>query len=523
MIPVLTSEEMREADRRTIEEVGLPGVVLMENAGAAVAAAVGRLWPRARRVVVLCGKGNNGGDGFVTARRLAALGPRVFLVGEREAVRGDARVHLEAFTRGGGEVVPLASAEEWRARALPEVRKAEVVVDAMLGTGLKAGAAGLVAQAIRDAEAARREAGFAVVAVDVPSGLCADGEAGAEPVLRATATVTFAAPKPAHVLPPGCELVGEMTVAEIGIPDKLLRSLARLHLLEPADVAAAFPGRRAEAHKGDFGHVLVVGGVLGKTGAAVLAAGAAGRSGDGLVSVATGPAALPIVAAAQAEVMTEPLPVDAEGGLATDAAGRILALMEARDALVLGPGLGQAASTRACVAELLRRCPRPLVVDADGLNVLAPLAPGAAEAWDRGRALVLTPHPGEMARLLGCATADVLARRLPAARELAAATGAVVVLKGRRTLVAAPDGTAAVNPTGNPGMATGGTGDVLAGMVGALLARGLPAFAAAAAAVFLHGRAGDLAAGAHAPESLLAGDVLATIGAAIASVRGRDD
>jgi NAD(P)H-hydrate epimerase len=416
--------------------------------------------------------------------------------------------------------VALGSAEEWRSRALPEVRAADVVVDALLGTGLKAQPSGLVAGVIRDTEAARREAGFAVVAVDVPSGLCADGgEVGAEPVLRATATVTLGAPKPAHVLPPWCGLVGELTIADIGIPDGLLRSLARLHLLEPADAAAALPERHAEAHKGDFGHVLVVGGSLGKTGAAVLAGGAAGRAGAGLVTVATGPAALPIVAASQAELMTEPLEPAEDGGLGRPAAEQVLELLASRDALVLGPGLGQATSTRACVAELLRRCPRPLVVDADGLNVLAPLAPGAAEAWDRGRALVLTPHPGEMARLLGCATADVLARRLPAARELAGATGAVVVLKGHRTLVAAPDGTAAVNPTGNPGMATGGTGDVLAGMVGALLARGLPAFTAAAAAVFLHGRAGDLAERAHGAEALLAGDVLGAIGAAVRSVR----
>jgi NAD(P)H-hydrate epimerase len=317
--------------------------------------------------------------------------------------------------------------------------------------------------------------------------------------------------------------VGELVVADIGISaESLAAASPSLFLLEDADAAAAFPLRRREAHKGDFGHVLVVAGSVGKTGAAVLAAGGALRAGAGLVTVATPEPCLAVVAAARPEAMTEPLPATPGGGLHEASLPRLLTLALERDAVVLGPGIGQDPGTRALVRAFLRECPVPLVVDADGLNALAP-AEGEAGALDRLRreaATVLTPHPGEMARLVGGRAAEVQRDRPVAAVALARATGTIVVLKGEGTLVAEPSGRAAVAGTGNPGMATGGTGDVLAGVVGSLLARH-GALLSATAAAFVHGRAGDFAARERGEEGMTAGDVVEALPEAIESVRRR--
>jgi len=508
MIPVLTAAEMRDADRRTIEEVGLPGSVLMENAGAAVAREIRTRFPGARRPVVLCGKGNNGGDGFVVARHLADLEPAVFLLGARADVHGDARIHLGAYERSGGTVREVGNEAAWAA-ARPVALGADLLVDALLGTGLNQEPSGLVGQAIRDLAERPDPMQSPLVAVDIPSGLSSDNGETPWTALAAALTVTFAAPKYGHVLPPACDRVGELVVADIGIPRSLVEG-ARLWLLEAADAARAFPPRARGAHKGTFGHVLVVAGSVGKTGAAVLAATAALRTGAGLVTVATPAPALPMVAGARAEAMTEPLSVDGGGVLDAAAATRALALAKERDAVVLGPGLGQEAGTRAFVRELVRRCAAPLLVDADGLNALAPSAKdkGATDALRRSSPIVVTPHPGEMARLVSSSVAEVQRRRLETARAFAMETGAVVLLKGHRTIVAHADGRAAVNPTGNPGMATGGTGDALSGIIGALLARGCDAWTAATAGAYLHGLAGDQAAARLGQESLMAGDVV---------------
>jgi NAD(P)H-hydrate epimerase len=518
VIPVLTAEEMRLADRRTIDEVGLPGPVLMENAGAAVARVVEERFPGARRVVVLCGRGNNGGDGFVVARRLGARA-ETFLLGERDGVSGDARTHLLACERSGGRVTVVESPAAWAA-ARARVEEADLVVDAVLGTGGRSEPAGLAAEAIA-AIVRRFDAGAPVVAVDLPSGLPSDGGAVVWPAARATVTVTFAAPKRGHVLPPACHHVGDLVVADIGISaDSLAAASPSLFLLEDADAALAFPLRRREAHKGDFGHVLVVAGSVGKTGAAVLAAGGALRAGAGLVTVATPEPCLAVVAAARPEVMAEPLPATASGGLHEAALARLVDLAGERDAVVLGPGIGQDPGTRELVRAFVRACPVPLVVDADGLNALAAAAGegGALDALRRNGSVVLTPHPGEMARLVGRPTIEVQRDRPAAAAALARETGAIVVLKGERTLVAEPSGRAAVAGTGNPGMATGGTGDVLAGVVGSLLARH-GALLSATAGAFVHGRAGDIAARQKGEEGLTAGDVVDALPAAIESVR----
>jgi NAD(P)H-hydrate epimerase len=512
---------MRAADRRTIEEVGLPGAVLMENAGAAVARAVRERWPSARRILVLCGKGNNGGDGFVVARRLLAFRPEVCLFALRTDVQGDARLHMTAYERSGGQVHELPDEEAWRARREALLDRVEVVVDALLGTGLRNAPTGVLARVIADVEARCARSGTPVVAVDVPSGLSSDSGQTPWATLRADLTVALAAPKRCHVLAPACDRVGELQVADIGIrPDVIEGTGASLSLLEAADAAAGFPERDPGAHKGTFGHVLVVAGSVGKTGAAVLAATGALRSGAGLVTVATPWPALPMVAAGRAEVMTEALPVSPSGDLEVGALDRALELCRPRHAVVVGPGLGEHPSTRAFVRRLVRECPRPLLLDADGLNAFAGEAAALAEALrDRHAPTVLTPHPGEMARLVGTSVPEVQARRLEVTLGLAGAVRGLVVLKGRRTIVARPDGRAAVNPTGNPGMATGGTGDVLAGVVGALLARGLDAWVAATAGVYVHGLAGDIAAARLGEEALVASDLIDSLPEAIRRVR----
>lgn len=520
MRPVLTASEMRAADRRTIEDVGLPGVILMENAGAVVAREIRSRFPHARRIAILCGKGNNGGDGLVVARLLSDLEPHVFLLGSRDEVKGDAAVHLAALEGAGVEAVLVRGQEDW-VSVRPQVLAADLVVDALLGTGLRHAPHGLLGAAIADLAGscpARR-----VVAVDLPSGLSSDSARTEWPSVVAGLTVTFGAAKHGHVLSPSCERVGVLVVADIGIPHALLQPEGPgLWLLEAADAGIAFPARALGAHKGTYGHVLILAGSVGKTGAAILAATAALRTGAGLVTVATAEPAAAQVAAGRPEVMTERLRVTVDGGLAPEAIEQALALAATRDAVVLGPGLGTEEGTREFVRQVVARCPLPLVVDAEGLNALANTS-SAAGLLRRSAHTLITPHPGEMARLAGSSTPLVQAERLLTARAFSAASGAVVVLKGSRTVVAEPGGRAAVNSTGNPGMATAGTGDVLAGILGALLARGLGPWGAATAGVFVHGLAGDRAAGRLGEESLLAGDVIDSLPEAIREVRAESE
>jgi ADP-dependent NAD(P)H-hydrate dehydratase / NAD(P)H-hydrate epimerase len=524
VIPVLTAAEMREADRRTIEEIGLPGPVLMENAGASVASLLLARFSGARRAVILCGKGNNGGDGFVIARRLLAQRPEVFLLGRRADVKGDARMHLGAYERSGGTLTETPDAAAWDA-VRERILGADLIVDAMLGTGLASEPIGLVARAIADLATLGAPPRIPIVAVDLPSGLRSDSGDVAWPTVHATLTVAFAAPKHGHVLPPACDRVGELAIADIGIPATALAPDVRLFLLEPADARRAWPPRAVASHKGDYGHVLVIAGSLGKTGAAALAAAGALRAGAGLVTVATPADALPLLAPAlRVEAMVEPLPLTEGGGLGKDAVDRALALAEARDVVVLGPGLGSGVDVRAFVREVLAGCTRPMIVDADGLNAVAPVGKGAGAValLRRSAPTIVTPHPGEMARLIASSSAEVQRRRLEIARAFAIEIAATVVLKGQRTIVADAGGRAAVNPTGNPGMATGGSGDVLAGMLGALLARHSESWTAATAGVFLHGLAGDHAAAVRGMDALLAGDLVEAIPAAIGSLRERE-
>lgn len=502
---VLTGGQMQEADRRTID-AGTPAAALMARAGAAVADAVLALRPQGG-VALVCGRGNNGGDGFVAARvlRRAGVDARVFLLGGLDQIRDDARQAADACLENG-PIVEVRDHDAWR-RHRPAVVEAAVIVDAIVGTGFTPPLTGLAAAVVDDINASGRP----IVAVDVPSGLSADTGNVAGPSIHATRTVALGAPKLAHVLSPASDRVGDWAVADIGITGETIDAVTgpRLDLVTPAVARMLLPMRRRDAHKGDFGHVLIVAGSRGKTGAAYLAAMAALRSGAGLVTLATPASCLPSIAALGAEYMTLPLAED-DGVVTAPALDTILAFTA--DVIAVGPGLGQTDGVRDLVRGLVTQVRAPLVIDADGLNAVAALMPQIATPAAAAR--VLTPHPGEMARLLGVTTAAIQADRLTAARTLAAAAQAHVILKGRASLIAAPDGRVAINSTGNPGMATGGTGDVLTGAVAAWLGQLRDAMSAAVLATWIHGRAGDLAAGRQGEIGMIAGDLLAHLGPA---------
>ncbi len=512
---ILTSQQMRAVDRTTIEDVGIPGPVLMENAGLRIVAEILKRFPdpSRERIVVAAGKGNNGGDGLVAARHLRQKGgkPVVLLLAARDEVKGDAALNLSAAEKSGVEIVDASTELCWK-KQRPTLQNASIVVDAIFGTGLERAASGLFATAIEDINKAR---GFKV-AVDIPSGLSSDTFALIGPAVRADLTVALAAPKIGHVFAPASECVGRMVVVDIGIPKYLIESPDfKLSLTEPADILAAFAPRRRDGHKGAYGHVLILGGSMGKTGAAVLAGKAALRAGAGLVTVATAARAVTTVARGMAELMTEPLPETPGGAVSAGALPVLDKILKGKDGVVLGPGLGTDPSTAELVLALLPRLKGPVVLDADGLNIVA----GRRDVLKKmARPPVLTPHPGEFARLTGEATEGVLAKRLELAPAFAREHGVILVLKGHRTLVAAPDGRVFINPTGNPGMATGGSGDVLSGLIGSLMVQAKDVLSAVRAAVYVHGLSGDLAAAKLGERSLIAGDLIRFLPAAVKSL-----
>ena len=521
---ILTASEMQRIDRLTSEQYGVPSLTLMENAGRAVVDFLTERYAplESQRIVILCGRGNNGGDGLVTARLLReqTLQPRVLLFADPETVKGDAATNLERLqTSSAPEVV--ATLDQWL-QVYPTLQGATLVIDALLGTGLARPLEGFLLEVVRDVNGLNPRP--QVLAVDLPSGISADAGQLIGECIRADASVTFTAPKLAHVFPPACEMVGEWICKEIGTPSEALDSdpSLRLNLTTDVDVAWLGQPRPADSHKGLYGHVLVIAGSVGKTGAAAMSALAALRAGAGLVTVATPKSALPVVAGLGLEFMTEPLPETESGTISLQALdGRLMErLMEGKSLVAVGPGIGGAPETVEFVRELVRETDVPMVIDADGLNALA----GALDCLNgKGGVRVLTPHPGEMARLAGITTAGVQSNRLEVARGFAAKHKVVLVLKGFRTLTTDPEGTTWVNPNGNPGMAKGGSGDVLTGLVAPLLAqfahgRARPLGEVAAAAVYIHGLAGDLAAEEVGEMSMLAGDLLERIPEALTSV-----
>ncbi len=502
---IVTGTQMQTLDRRTITEARVPSLVLMERAGAGVAAFLQeRFSPLSgKTVTILCGKGNNGGDGFVVARllRQRRVKVTVLLLAAVDELSRDAAAMYRRWLRVAGK----SSTKPFRASDQDSARLASsnVIVDALLGTGLSSEVTGPYRDAIR----LMNGAGRPVIAVDMPSGIHADNGTPLGQAVRATATVTFGLPKLGLYLGAGIDHAGTIHVVDIGIPSAYVDALnSRTIVVTKEFVAKALPRRPASSHKGTFGHAGILAGSVGKTGAAALAARAALRIGAGLVTVGTPGSVNDVLEAKLLEAMTLPLPETKARTLARSGLDRVLAFMQARTALAIGPGLSTHPETVELVQSLMRHLDRPSVLDADALNALASRASLLTECKIPP---ILTPHPGEMARLEVDATAhSVNADRLGTARRFARERGVFVVLKGARTVIARPDGLLAICPTGNPGMATAGTGDALTGMIVGLLAQAVPAWEAACAATYLHGLAGDLAARQLGQAGMLAGDLI---------------
>jgi NAD(P)H-hydrate epimerase len=504
------AEASRRLDRHSIDTLGIPGEVLMESAGRAVAEAVlAELRPESR-VLVVCGAGNNGGDGLVIARHLHGLGVpvRIALVADAKRFRGDAAVNLK-HARAVGVAFEGA---RWRAPS------SGVIVDAIFGTGLSRAVEGSAATAVRRITAARaaHPDALRVVSVDLPSGLCADSGRVLGVAVQADVTVTVQAPKPALALEPGRSHAGRVLVARIGIVEDETAAPADAELWTRAAAGERLPERPSSGHKGTFGHALLIAGSEGKTGAAALAAEGALRVGAGLVTIACPAGLNDILEIKCSEAMTVPVPDTSGRALAAGADASLFELAEARSAVGLGPGIGRGAETVKLVQGLAPRLRKPLVIDADGLFAFA----GEPERLAaRRHPTVLTPHPGEAANLLGSSPAALNLDRPAAARTLAERSQCIVVLKGAATVIAAPDGRVCLNPTGGPALGSGGTGDVLTGLVTGLLAQGLEAFDAAATAAFVHGAAADALAAPIGDSGLIAGDLARAIPEACASLR----
>jgi NAD(P)H-hydrate epimerase len=487
LVALPDAEAMRATDRWAIDEQGVSSLDLMERAGAGLAALVAEVAPEGR-IAIVCGKGNNGGDGLVAARLLREQWREVqcLLLGEFEELRGDA-----AAMARGVETEPFAAAA---------LDGAAVVVDAMLGTGFEGTVRGAAADAIAAMD------GHVVVAADVPSGVDASTGEVDGPAVRANATATFAAAKPGLYVNPGKEHAGEVRVIDIGIPAGAPADV-RAALIDDA-VLAAVPRRAGNTTKFSSGHVVVAGGSRGLTGAPVLAAGAAMRAGAGYVTCCAPASQQPVLATHLLEVMTRALPED-DGAHVVAGAEAVLSASERGGALIVGPGLGRMPGAQEFARIIVRRSGVPVLLDADGLNAHAERL---GELRETAAPLVLTPHDGELGRLLGCPSDQVKTHRLACVRRAAAESGAIVVLKGDDTIVARPDGFAAISPGATPALATAGTGDVLSGVIGALLAKEMDPFAAACAGVRLHALAGKLAAQRlRGPDGVVASDVIAAL------------
>lgn len=511
---------MRHVDRLTIERHGISGLQLMETAGGKAAAAVWRVIAGREnvKICVLCGRGNNGGDGFVVARLLRRLSPRVVLFGKTGEIRGDAAANLKKWRRAGGKVEVVTSDAAWR-KLWPELSSCNVFVDAMLGTGLKGPATGAIASVILDLNKLSQNATSAlpamILAVDTPSGLPSDGESPSGPVLAAHWTVTFTAPKLGQLVSAAASACGVLEVVSIGSPRSLVEETGRssLRWAGPEEFLSLPLVRAADSHKGKFGHVLVVGGSAGKSGAAALAGYASLSAGAGLTTVATPEIVQPIVAAAHPEYMTEPLASTSHGMVAYSnlASGRFEQILPGKTTLAIGPGLGTDSETQDVIRHLVQQVPHPIILDADGLNAFA----GNFKALRQRKSpfLAITPHPGEMARLFGIANAEVQSDRVKSASEAAKRANAYVVLKGYHSILAAPDGQVWVNTTGGPSLAKGGSGDVLTGVLAALTAQFGTSdwIRVLALGAFLHGAAADILSREEEPSGIVSQRVAATI------------
>jgi NAD(P)H-hydrate epimerase len=509
---ILTSKQMQGIDKKAITKLGIIGPILMENAGIQITKEILKKFPQIQdeRVVIVAGKGNNGGDGFVVARHLFNQGcsPIVLLLASRKELRGDAALNAGIAHKIGITIKEITSVRHWGAnkRALS---MATVIVDAIFGTGLTSPARGLYATVIQDIN--KRKA--FKVAVDIPSGLSSDTFAIIGPCVKADLTVSLAAAKVAHVFPPAEDYIGELKIGDISVPPYLFEDEKfKLEMVEKERIRPYFERRKKATHKGSYGHLLMVSGSVGKTGAAVMAGKAALKKGAGLVTAAIPKSCLPIVARSMMELMTEPLSETDKGTLSVEALPDILRLLEEKDALMLGPGISTHKSTKKLILSLLPELRIPVVLDADALNILAS-KPDILKSLSKPA--VVTPHPGEFARLLKLPTKEVLDRRIELVPRFAKKFGVYVVLKGYRTLTSTPTGKTFINPTGNPGMATAGSGDVLSGMIASMIIQEKNILDAILAAVYVHGLSGDIGAIRLGEKALTAGNMITYLPAAI--------
>ena len=504
----VTAEEMAAMDRTAIEVVGIPGVVLMENAGRGATEVMWRYFPDlgGKRVAVLAGGGNNGGDGFVIARHLWQQGVEldVYCLKNKEDYRGDARVNLEIIERLGLPVEEFTDSGSIE-RLKENLKKADLLVDGILGTGLSAQVRGFYKEVINLVN----QLGRPVLAVDLPSGLSASSGLPLGTCIRASVTATFGLPKVGQLVTPGCSYVGHLEVVDIGLPRSVTETPDPPRVwLEAGDLAPLVRPRHIDSHKGSFGHVLVVGGSVGKTGAGAMAGLGAARAGAGLVTLAVPISLHGLMEAKLTEVMTEPLPETADQTVAAAAVPRLQALLEGKQALALGPGMSIHNETVQVVLKLIEYSPCPIVLDADGVNGLV----DNLEVLGGARApVILTPHPGEMGRLLKSSAGEVQNNRLFLAESFSKQYGVTLVLKGARSIISGPEGRLAINSSGNPGLASGGTGDVLTGLIAGFLAQGLSPFEAACLGVFCHGKAADRLSLRCGDRGMLATDLLREI------------
>jgi hydroxyethylthiazole kinase-like uncharacterized protein yjeF len=509
---VLTSAQMRAIDRCTIEEYGIPGIVLMENAGRECVETLQRKFPdlASKKIVIFAGKGNNGGDGFVMARHLLSPGANVcfLLLGQITELKNEAKTNAEVAQKIGVEIheVNPGNFQSFDHR----LRHSDLVIDAIFGTGLSKPATGFYAEVFEKINSLKKF----VVAVDIPSGVDSDSGCLIGPHVQADLTLTLALLKRSHATYPSAGVMGDIEVIDIGIPQKSIASQTlNVELVEPQDIAELFPKRSSHSHKGDYGHVLVIAGSKGKGGAAGLTALGALRSGCGLVTLALPDSCQRAVEFNPLEVMTVALPETNEGCLSSGAKDLLLEHLKGKSAVAVGPGISTNPETVKLLQELLPLVEIPLVIDADAVNCLAEF--GGLKTLNNPD-VILTPHPKEMSRISGLSTSEIQASRIESATRFAEENGCTLVLKGARTLIAFPDGSTVINPTGNPGMATAGSGDVLTGIIAGLIGQGLKTRSAVIAGVYLHGLAGDIYSHEKGSEiSLVAGDLLENLPASL--------
>ena len=502
---LIKAEDMKEIDRRATSEYGIPSLVLMENAGIRTVEMAQEMLPfiAGKKIIILTGRGNNGGDGLVAARHLYNHGadPVVFIMGDPGQLSPDGRVNHGILQKLTHKIYPLTEAEH-REKLILEMLGAELVIDALFGIGFKGSLDDLTASVAHIVNKSK----IPVLAVDIPSGVEADsGHVNGE-AFQATATITFALPKPGLILEPGRHYAGRLKVADISIPPALLQDQRLPMNLITADMVAGMLGPRdPESHKGTFGHAILIGGSTGMSGAILLASRGAIRCGAGLVSAALPESLVPVFDTASQEVMSIPMAQTRQGAIAVEALPAIENILGTASVCAIGPGMSRYKEANAIVRFVLERAGIPVVIDADGLNALEE---DVSILKERQIPVVLTPHPGEMARLTGKTIDEVQSDRIHYATYYAREWGVTIVLKGNKTLIAAPNGDVYVNTTGNPGMATAGSGDVLCGIITGLISQGLKPVQASVAGVYLHGLSGDHVTETRGQRGLIASDLL---------------